>query len=95
MKFRQHRGGLAESMETLVVLGNWDELKGYIKGLLWSWPTAPEVTDQTLHVKLYVDRGDSRIGWEKTYIVTLDEYGVLGFTDGPCPVSGPDDRVAG
>lgn len=27
---------------------------------------------------------DERIGWH-TYIVSLEDYGVLGFTDGPIP----------
>lgn len=27
---------------------------------------------------------DSRIGWEKTYVVTIRGYGI-GFTDGPVP----------
>lgn len=26
---------------------------------------------------------DERIGWAETHIVTLEGYGVLGFTDGP------------
>ena len=84
MRFRQHRGLLEDSMKTQVMIKNWDELIGYIKGLLWEWPSAPPVTDETLHVKLYLDRGDARIGWAQTYIVTLEGYGVLGFTDGPC-----------
>lgn len=79
MKFRQHRGQLEDSMKTQVMLENWDELRGYIKGLLWEWPSAPPVTDETLHVKHYVK--DDRIGWD-THIVTLDGYGVVGFTDG-------------
>lgn len=82
MRFRQHRGQLDDSMKTLVWLENRDELRGYVRGLLWEWPTAPPVTDETLHVKPYCQ--DARIGWD-THIVTLDGYGVLGFTDGPCP----------
>ena len=83
MHFRQHRGSLEDSMTTLVHLKNRDELIGYIKGLLWEYPTAPPVTDETVEVKFYM--GDPRIGWTQLHIVTLDGYGVLGFTDGPCP----------
>ena len=86
MKFRQHRGGLAESMETVVEIKNRDELVGYLRGILWQWPTAPPVSDETIEVRPYADGGgDDRIGWKKVYIVTLKDYGVLGWTDGPAP----------
>lgn len=81
MKFRQHRGSLGDSMKTTVELKNRDQLIGYIKGILWEWPTAPPVSDTTLHVTYYAT--DPRIEWDACWIVTLDGYGVLGFTDGP------------
>jgi hypothetical protein len=27
---------------------------------------------------------DTRIGWKATYVVTIEKYGVMGFTDAAC-----------
>lgn len=80
MKFREHRSGLAESMETVVEIKDREELLAYIAKILYPWPTAPSVTPETVKVAPY--HYDARIGWD-THIVTLEGYGVLGFTDGP------------
>lgn len=78
MKFREHRGGLKESMETMVELKDRAALLEYcIKALgdfRFSFP--PEA----LHIKPY--SYDDRIDWD-THIVSIDGYGVVGFTDGP------------
>jgi hypothetical protein len=77
MKFRQHKGGLEESMATVVELKNRDELTGYIRGLLYSWPSV-KADAELISVELYEGNGDPRIGWKEVYIVTLEGYGVLG-----------------
>lgn len=82
MKFREHRGSLAESMETVVVLADHEALLDHIRKLAEPWPTFPPVSPETVHIKPYGP--DKRIDWD-THIVTLDGYGVLGFTDGPGP----------
>ena len=82
MKLREHRGSLAESMETLVELENRDALVRYyqerhaLDGL--------EFGPADIKVELYIDRLDARTGWEKTYIVIIEGYGVVGFTDALC-----------
>lgn len=79
MKFREHRGGLADSMATMVELPNRAALIDHLCALARSWPTFPLITSETVHIEFF--GWDNRIDWEKTYIVTLDGYGVLGFTN--------------
>lgn len=78
MRFREHRGGLAESMATEVELAGRDALVVHVRALLELWGIC--VRDCAVHVEPYAY--DERVGWD-TYIVTLDGYGVVGFTDGP------------
>jgi hypothetical protein len=76
MKLREHRGGLAESMETTIeIVANMRALREHINKEL-----SPNlvVTEGMLHVEPY--GFDDRIKWH-TFIVTIDGYGVFGFTD--------------
>ena len=87
MKFREHRGGLAESMETLVEVDSKRALVAHIQKLLS--PYRVTVADDDVQASLYGSSGDGRIGWEKVYVVTVNGYGVIGFSDGPVePESG-------
>jgi hypothetical protein len=88
MRFREHRGGLRQAMETLAFVQDRAELVKLLNeryDYLWGFPRqyAPQLTVETIVIAPYVDEPDERIGWEKTYIVSLPGYGVLGFTDGP------------
>ena len=83
MKIREHRGSLAESMETVceieptleAVVDHMHADKG--------WPGLyAKVTPETVRVEKYGSGTDPRIGWN-THIVTIEGYGVYGFTDGP------------
>lgn len=74
VKFREHRGSLAESMKTEVDVEGLDGLLAHIRKLAEPWPTFPPVTSETVRVSPY----GFVTGW---HIVTLDGYGVLGFTD--------------
>jgi len=78
MKLREHRGSLIDSMKTIVVIEpTMTALVDAIqKRLLNSW----NVEKEKVHVTLY--GFDERINWN-THIVTIDSYGVYGFTDGP------------
>jgi hypothetical protein len=79
MKFREHRGGLAESMITMVEVPDVPSLIAHIRQLLSRYVF--EFPDDAVHIRLYLDTVDKRIGWKKTYIVTIDKYGVIGWTD--------------
>lgn len=78
MKFREHRGQLADSMETCIDLPDRESLIDH----LYRNFCAPLPFDQ-IEVKPYDEEPDTRIGWSRTYIVTLEKFGVIGFTDGP------------
>ena len=72
MKFRFHRGTLAESMETVVEIKNFHELQKLL------YKTFPECDGQaiTLNHACY----DDRINWD-TYYVCLDGK-CIGMSDG-------------
>jgi hypothetical protein len=82
VKFREHRGGLAESMATLVNCDGRAALVTHIQHLLECYGL--KVTDSDVKVTIYGTSGDARIGWEKVYVVTVQGYGVIGFADSPC-----------
>lgn len=72
MLFRQHKGSLAESMETLVKV---DTLEDIIK--------VSPFTEFGYILNLNIEHYcyDDRIDWD-TYIITDERYGVIGFTNG-------------
>lgn len=82
--FRWHRGGLHESLKTS------QKFDGSAEGLVYllrqefdRFPSLDgKVTIDTIKVEKYGDGIDMRCGWD-TYIVTIPDYGVAGFTDGP------------
>ena len=78
MKFREHRGGLAASMETVVWITNRDMLIEHIRKLLAPFDIVVASEDVTIAPYGF----DERIGWD-THIVTIKDHGVVGFTDGP------------
>lgn len=74
IKFREHRGSLNDSMETLKEFKNSESLIKYLK--------------KKFHVngvksRLYSEHNPSN-GWKETHIITVDPGpGVLGFSDKP------------
>ncbi|MDA3802327.1 MAG: hypothetical protein PF488_00285 [Patescibacteria group bacterium] len=79
MNFREYRGSLEASMKTLVTLKDRDSLVEHCKYIVGKTfdPTA-------LKVEPYGDGPDNRIGWTATFIVTLKDYGIIGFLDSAC-----------
>ena len=69
-QYRDHRGGLAESMETVQKMHNLSDIQTHLEPLFGPG----EIT-----VDEYCQ--DNRIGWD-THIVCHDGRAV-GFTDGP------------
>lgn len=80
MKFRFHRGALADSMATMIEVDGRDGLLGAIRRAFEDY--GPEFADDQLHVMPYCG-DDQRIGWKNVHIVTIDDYGVVGFCEGP------------
>lgn len=81
MKFREHRGGLSESMGTTVELDTKEDFLKHIEKL--ARQIVPK-DDFTVSFEQYAF--DSRINWN-TWIVMLEGHGVLGIMDGPIPAS--------
>ena len=83
-KFRYHRGGLRESMETVIEVSSKQDLVDKVEPDIFG--DKPNVEQITVEPYGY----DNRIDWN-TYIVTKTipgkdgetETGVMGFTDGP------------
>jgi hypothetical protein len=86
MKYRDHRGSLADSMKTLVELPA--TRKALIAHLATTWPFSQSLSGldakrlEDVTVERYFEDGDDRIGWKEVWIVVLSDFGVLGFTDG-------------
>ncbi len=88
VKFRSHRGSLADSLLTLVEV---DDFAGLLEVLNASVLTSPsglefggKVRGELVKVVLYDPLPDNRIGWNETWIVTVANTPV-GFTDGEVP----------
>ncbi len=77
MKFREHRGSLADSMATVVEISDRTALVSLLAGRLGDYGF--EFADRDLVIASY--GYDHRIDWD-THIVTIEGYGVAGFTDG-------------
>lgn len=81
MRYRPHRGTLADAMAECVELpSTMEALRAHIAGQNYGW-----LDPDTIEVQPYSDRPDYRIGWERTYIVMATwRDGVrlpVGFTD--------------
>lgn len=86
MLFREHKGDLGKSMETTREVDGREGLVSLMRTRLaefgFSFP------DDALKVTKY-DGIDSRTGWD-THVVTIDGYGVAGFTNAPADQSQAD-----
>lgn len=76
--FRPHRGSLDAAMNEVREFNNFDEFLTWLTGYFSEWMV--EVRADKLLIEPY--GYDDRIDWD-TYIVTLEGYGVVGFTNGP------------
>jgi hypothetical protein len=91
MLFREHRGGLAESLDTEVQLTDRAALVAHVSQLLD--PFGFKFDDRATPIKVEYYGKDHRIAvWKDTYVVTLAGYGVLGFTNAPCSESDADSQ---
>jgi len=82
MRYRPHKGSLAESLALTVEVNGRDGLLDHIRKELAPWPSAPPHDWKHITIQPYYG-DDDRIGWKDVHIITLDGYGVLGFCEGP------------
>lgn len=81
MKYRDHRGGLAESMETVQEFDTRTELLAYLHKEMGTWGF--KFDDSTVRIEPYGDGKDDRIGWNNLHIVIIEGFGPVGFADLP------------
>lgn len=81
MKFREHRGGLEDSMKTVREFNTEEEFTSFIGDL-----AARDVSDgsERVAVDIHYYGYDARIDWD-SYIVSVPGFGVIGFTNGMPP----------
>jgi len=80
-KFREHKGLLCDSIETVKEFSSKEDLVKHLQNKLDIWYVGKYDLNKLI-IEKYGEGIDKRIGWD-TYIVYLDGYGVFGFTDGP------------
>lgn len=79
-RLREHRGNLYDSLETIVVIQNRADLVSHIRDALARFSVI--IDADAVSIEPYA-ADDRAVGWEDTHVVTVKEYGVYGFTDGP------------
>ena len=77
VQYRPHRGSLAEAMKEVKTFHFFSEFVDFLREDLAQFVAPLEVGKLMINYYGF----DDRIGWP-TYIVTLDGFGVIGFTDG-------------
>lgn len=81
MRYRPHKGRLDDSMALVATFKNLDALIFYMREVELK-PYGFRFNDSQVRVTpMHMD--DDRIGWKDIHIVTIDGYGVMGFTEGP------------
>ena len=83
MLFRQHRGSLSDSMDTCVSIRNNMKALANLISTFNLFRDDRKITEDMLEVKEY--GFDERINWN-TYIVSVKDFGVVGFTSEPVNV---------
>jgi hypothetical protein len=89
MLYRPHRGSLHVSMAEAVDVDGIEGLTSHLREELWNWPDAVGFRDDQVHVRPYIGF-DDRTGWRDVHIVTIDGYGVMGFTQGSATKRGDE-----
>jgi hypothetical protein len=80
MRYRPHRGGLADAMAEAVEVGDWDGL------LLHLRRTHPEFGPPFDPNGVFLSEDghdDARIGWTDVHYVMHEEWGILGMCEAP------------
>ena len=75
--FRPQRGSLYDALENVREVENLQDIIDETTEMLSHYGLSPKPDE--FHVEYYCE--DARIGWT-TYVITLDNYGVVGFTNG-------------
>ncbi len=84
MRYRPHKGSLADSLAEVVEVDGRAGLIEYLLDELAPYPgwSGAAFMPDTVRISPYYG-DDDRIGWKDVHIVTIDGYGVMGFCEGP------------
>lgn len=77
MRFRAHRGGLAEALQTQRVVHTWADLLEAVRDELRGWHN---YDDTAVTIEPY-GGDDDRIGWKAVHIVLVAGWGPAGFVE--------------
>jgi hypothetical protein len=77
MKYCDHHGGGTE--EVIREFKSPFELGEYLREKLWRFYV--DVNFDNLRAKIAIPGGDPSRGWKELWIVSIDGYGVAGWTD--------------
>lgn len=80
IRFREHRGGLEESLKTTREFDTPAEVREHLYYLFGSI-LVEGVTSEPYSNQ--ADGGDDRMGWKNVHILKAPKWGVLGFMEGP------------
>lgn len=86
MLFREHRGGLDDSMKTIIVFHTRTELSRHLVHLFPHLMTSGAIIEARPY-----GGDDDRIGWKDVHILIANPGGPVGFIDGPLPSPSPGD----
>jgi hypothetical protein len=88
MRFIEYRGDPEEAKKTQVEVADRAALVAHCKKQLKEWPSMDYLQDSDFAVSPYGQEWrDPNLGEARkwiTHIVTIQDYGVIGFTDSPC-----------
>lgn len=77
MRFREHRGGLRESLATTIEVQDRSQLMAHCRRLLA--PYGFQFSDHQFHIIEYGE--DPRIDWRPHSLVTIEGYGPMGMVE--------------
>lgn len=79
-RYRDNRRTLADSLDTTIDMLGRAQLLAHLRRDLSV--VGVEFRDDDVRVRPY-GGDDDRCGWKDVHIVTIDGFGVVGFTEGP------------
>lgn len=86
MKYRPYKRDLADSMAEMVEVDGRVGLIRHLRKELSPYPEWDHFSDAAVREQPYYG-DDPATGWRDVHIVTIDGYGVVGFIEGPIPIS--------
>jgi len=78
MKYCNHHGGGQE--DEIHDFSSPFEIGEHLRKYLWKWGV--EVNFQNIQARKYTKNGDPSRGWKELWIVSIEGFGVVGWSNG-------------